>query len=226
MYPNHPQLQRIESVAKSVPTKMHLLSLLAVLATATLTRATDCIAGVTLSPNSTDAANPLFRVKSTGLEFYKYASNIGNVTDAQMVAIEYLSAYATDTEGNLWVVNDVTYGVAKLTPEYRDYFGVGLDLSPSDKTFTVEEDRFQELLATVSDDVNLQAEAQEWVAEAKAIYHAQQQESLVSRSPLDKRVIRCGSDSCSSDKTCKETSSKCGLCFESECYYSLVGGGC
>lgn len=205
---------------------MHFFSLTALLATATLTRAMVCIDGITLSPKSTDEANPLFLAESTGLEFRKYATDIGNATDAQMVAIEYLSAYETDTDGNLWVVNDVSYGVAKLTAEYRDYFAVGLDLSPSDNTYTVEEGRFQELLATVSEDLDLQAEAQEWVAEAKAIYRAQQENSLAARSPLDKRIIRCGADSCSSDKTCKQTSSSCGLCYQSVCYYSLVGGGC
>ncbi|RAL03330.1 uncharacterized protein BO80DRAFT_443003 [Aspergillus ibericus CBS 121593] len=169
---------------------MHFLSTIAFLASATMTHAMVCTTGVTLSPNSTSDANPLFLVDSTGHVFHKYASNIGNATEAQMVAIEYLSAYDTDTEGNLWIVNNLTYGVAQLTADYRDYFGVDLDMSPSDNAYTLDEDRFQSLLSTVREDYSLQTEAQQWAAESKATHRALQEGSLVSRSLLESRFTR------------------------------------
>lgn len=169
-----------------------------------------------LSSGSASTANPFFQT-SPGKGFYKYATDVGNATKSELTALEYLSAYDTDLDGQLWLVYNLTHAIARFTPEYRDHLGIEAEIAPTLKIHTFSEESFEQLLNSIRDNSQLREEAEGWESSLTTTHNTPGAGSLISRAQL---AGICGPARCQSQRSClRFGGARCKVCLRFACYH-------
>lgn len=170
-----------------------------------------------LTSGSASTANPFFQTSTTSKGLYKFATDVGNATKSELTTLEYLSAYDTDLDGQLWLVYNSTHAVAQFTPEYRDSLGIEGEAGSTQKIHTFSEYHFQQLLALIRDNSQLREEAEEWESSITTTHNRHEAPNLISRAQL---AGICGPARCQSQRSClRFGGARCKVCLRFACYH-------
>lgn len=170
--------------------------------------------GIELSPQSSNNTNPLFVDPASGQTFYKYNTDVGTATEPEINTIEFMCAYDMDYDGALWLVSEQGEGVARMTEAYVYHMGSGLDLSPTDRSYSFDGEAFQRLLQQVRGDAELQGQAEDWVARAKWT-----EAKALAGGLMPRQFVPCGPSRCQSARSCVQGGgSLCTICQQFSCF--------